>query len=93
MHSAYLMMHPEREDRQAIAERIASLLRAEDMIIDAEPRLKEALDGQVKFDAVSAPDFVIAVGGRRYVSDGGTNSASDGYPRAWRQYWTHRISD
>ena len=63
MHSAYLMMHPEREDRKAIAERIASLLRAEDMIIDAEPRLREALDGQVKFDAVSAPDFVIAVGG------------------------------
>lgn len=63
MRSAYLMMHPAREDRKAIAERIAALLRAEDMTISAEPRLQEALGGRVAFDPVSAPDFVIAVGG------------------------------
>jgi NAD+ kinase len=63
MQSAYLMMHPDREDREAIAEKIAALLRAEDMAISAEPRLKEALGGRVAFDPVSAPDFVIAVGG------------------------------
>lgn len=63
MRSAYLMMHPNREDRIAIAEQIVSLLHTEDIAVSADSQLLLSLAGQVAFDPVLAPDFVIAVGG------------------------------
>ena len=63
MRNAFLMMHPKRVDRRAIAKQIVSILRAEGMTVSTEPWLSDALKGAVIFDAVSVPDFVIAVGG------------------------------
>lgn len=63
MRNAYLMMHPKREDRRAIAKQIVSILHAEGMTVTTEPWLADALKGQVVFDQAAAPDIVIAVGG------------------------------
>ena len=63
MRNAYLMMHPETKDRQCDRGADRIIASRGEYYHCTEPWLKEALDGQVKFDAVSAPDFVIAVGG------------------------------
>ncbi|MFH1512935.1 MAG: NAD(+)/NADH kinase [Bacillota bacterium] len=63
MRNAYLMMHPKRDDCKTIAKQIVSLLRADGMTVSTEPWLADALQGQVAFDHVASPDFIIAVGG------------------------------
>ncbi len=63
MRSAYLMMHPNREDRRAIAQRIVSLMHSEDIAVSADPQLLQSLGGRIAFDSGAKPDFVLAVGG------------------------------
>ncbi len=63
MRTAYLMMHPKREDHTAIAQQITGILHAHEIAVSTEPWLADALKGKVAFDVQSEPDFVIAVGG------------------------------
>ena len=63
MHNAYLMMHPKRENRKANAQQIVSILHSAGITVSTELWLQKDLAGQVAFDSVATPDFVIAVGG------------------------------
>jgi len=63
MRNAYLLMHPNRKDQIAIAERIVLALHAEGMTVSTEPWLEQTAGGRPAFDHVSPSDFVIAVGG------------------------------
>ena len=63
MRNAYLMIHPKRKDRTAIAVQIVSILHAEGFTVSTDPSIADAMKGQLEFDQVAAYDFVIAVGG------------------------------
>ena len=63
MRNAYLLMHPNRKEQITIAEQIVTVLHAGGMTVSTEPWLEQAVGSRTKFDRVSSPDFVIAVGG------------------------------